>query len=337
MRSLLAPLRESDEFARALESSEPVVAVPEVARAYVLAALANAGTRAPIVVVTPTATDAEHLWHDLRSFVDASTVELFPAWDTLPFERVSPEVQTMGQRLRVLWRLGASSVTGGDRDADGGSASGPDTRFPPPAPEAPSVVVAPVRAVLQIMPADLAAARPVSVSKGDRIDQDELVRRLVEMGYRREYQVEHVGEVAVRGGIIDVFPSTSELPVRIDLWGDEVDRLTTFDPSDQRSVEPLESAVVFGCRELVPTAEVRERAHELVKSEPWGRAHWDRLADGQWFDGMESWLAWLVDDPVILPDLLPDEAQIVLVEPRRARDRGIGARGGRGGAGQGSG
>ena len=56
------------------------------------------------------------------------------------------------------------------------------------------------------------------------------------MGYRREYQVEHVGEVAVRGGIVDVFPSTSELPVRIDLWGDEVDRLTTFDPGDQRSV-----------------------------------------------------------------------------------------------------
>ena len=86
-------------------------------------------------------------------------------------------------------------------------------------------------------------------------------------------------------------------------------------------MDPLDRAVVFGCRELVPTADVRARAHELVKTEPWGRAHWDRLADGQWFDGMESWLAWLVDDPVILPDLLGDEARIVLVDPRRARDR----------------
>jgi transcription-repair coupling factor (superfamily II helicase) len=298
------------------------VAVPEVARAYVLAALASGGTRSPILVVTPTATDAERLWHDLRSFADPAAVELFPAWDTLPFERVSPEVQTMGQRLRVLWRLGAvsgpfASLQAGD---DGGTVRS-DQSFAPPAPEPPAVVVAPVRAVLQIMPSTLDAARPISVSNGDRIDQDELVRRLVEMGYRREYQVEHVGEVAVRGGIVDVFPSTSELPVRIDLWGDEVDRLTTFEPSDQRSVDPLERALIFGCRELVPTDEVRERAHGLVKSEPWGRAHWDRLAEGQWFDGMESWLAWLVDDPVILPDLLGDQAQIALIDPRRSRDR----------------
>jgi transcription-repair coupling factor (superfamily II helicase) len=125
----------------------------------------------------------------------------------------------------------------------------------------------------------------------------------------------------VRGGIIDVFPSTSDLPVRIDLWGDEVDRLATFDPGDQRSVDSLESVVVFGCRELVPTEPVRARARTLVRDEPWGRAHWDRLAEGQWFDGMESWLPWLTDDPVLLPDLLDEDARIVLIEPRRARDR----------------
>ncbi len=321
LRSLLPLLRDTTEFARALESSEPVVAVPDVARSYALAALATAGTRTPIVVLTPTATDAEHLWHDLRSLLDPGTVELFPAWDTLPFERVSPEVQTMGQRLRVLWRLGAVSRPGTDAAANGDHPPRPDGQFAPPAPEPPAIVVAPVRAVLQIMPESLEAARPIGISKGARIDQDELVRRLVEMGYRREYQVEHVGEVAVRGGIVDVFPSTTELPVRIDLWGDEVDRLTAFEPSDQRSVDPIEQAVVFGCRELVPTEAVRARAEQLVKSEPWGRAQWDRLADGHWFDGMESWLAWLVDDPVILPDLLGEGAQVVLVEPRRARDR----------------
>jgi transcription-repair coupling factor (superfamily II helicase) len=303
LRLLPLLLGKDPTLLRVADSAEPVIAVPEVAQSYVVAALAGAGRSRPILAVTPTATDAERLWHDLRCLTDPGAVELFPAWDTLPFERVSPEVQTMGQRLKVLWRLGAVAED-----------------IPSP-PEPPSVVVAPVRAVLQIMPSILDAARPLKVSKGDRVDQDELVRRLVDMGYRREYQVEHVGEVAVRGGIVDVFPSTSELPVRIDLWGDEVDRLTTFEPGDQRSVEPLESAVMFGCRELVPTLEVRERAHGLLKSEPWGRAQWDRLADGQWFDGMESWLAWLVDDPVILPDLLGDEAQIVLVDPRRSRDR----------------
>ena len=66
---------------------------------------------------------------------------------------------------------------------------------------------------------------------------------------------------------------------------------------------------------------MKARARSLVRDEPWGRAHWDRLAEGQWFDGMESWLPWLTDDPVLLPDLLRDDARIVLVDPRRARDR----------------
>jgi transcription-repair coupling factor (superfamily II helicase) len=311
LRSLPPLLGDESTLARVLDSLEPVLAVPEVATSYVVAALSDMSSTGPILVVTATAVDAERIVHDLGYLADPDSVELFPAWDTLPFERVSPEVQTMGQRLHLLWRLG-----GGTRIAvnDG-------SPFAPPTPTAPSVIVAPIRAVLQIMPSDLEAARPVAITRGDRIDQHDLVSRLVTMGYRREYQVEHVGEVAVRGGIIDVFPSTFELPVRIDLWGDEVDRLTTFDPGDQRSVSPLEQAVVFGCRELVPTEAVRSRARALVAEEPWGRAHWDRLCEGQWFDGMESWLPWLAEDPVLLPDLLSEHARIVLIEPRRARDR----------------
>jgi transcription-repair coupling factor (superfamily II helicase) len=283
LRLLPSLLGKDPTLLRAADSTEPVITVPEVATSYVVAALAESGGSSPILVVTATATDAERLAHDLRFFVDPDSVELFPAWDTLPFERVSPEVQTMGQRMHLLWRLaGVARIPPREDDA-----------FAPPPPVAPAIIVAPIRAVLQIMPSDLEAARPLAVRRGDRIDQHDLIERLVTMGYRREYQVEHIGEVAVRGGIIDVFPSTSDLPVRIDLWGDEVDRLATFDPGDQRSVEPLESVVVFGCRELVPTETVRVRARSLVREEPWGRAHWDRLAEGQWFDGMESWLPWL--------------------------------------------
>ena len=78
---------------------------------------------------------------------------------------------------------------------------------------------------------------------GQAISADELLARLVAAGYRREHQVEHRGEVAVRGGIIDVFPSTADVPVRIDLWGDEVDRLTAFAVNDQRSSTDLDAAV----------------------------------------------------------------------------------------------
>ena len=78
---------------------------------------------------------------------------------------------------------------------------------------------------------------------------------------------------------------------------------------------------VFGARELLPSPEVRARAEGLVATEPWGREQWQRLADGEVFEGMEAWLAWLADREHVLFDLVPDDAQILLVDPRRLRDR----------------
>ncbi len=158
---------------------------------------------------------------------------------------------------------------------------------------------------------------------GDVVDPDELSHRLVEFGYRREELVEHRGEFARRGAIVDVFPATADGPIRIDLWGDEVDRLTTFGVNDQRSTGDLAEALIFPARELIPTDDVRARASKLVATEPWGREQWERLAEGALFDGMESWLPWLVDHEELLTDVLPESAKVVLVEPRRMRDRAI--------------
>ena len=157
----------------------------------------------------------------------------------------------------------------------------------------------------------------------DVVDPDELVARLAQFGYRREELVEHRGEFARRGAIIDVFPSTGDQPIRIDLWGDEVDRLTRFSASDQRSTGDLAEACIFPARELLPTDEVRARASKLVGAEPWGREQWERLGEGLLFDGMESWLPWLTDRERLLTDVLPDAAKVVLVEPRRMRDRAV--------------
>ncbi len=109
--------------------------------------------------------------------------------------------------------------------------------------------------------------------------------------------------------------------MRIDLWGDEVDRLTRFDVGDQRSVEDLPAVEMFGCRELVLDEVMRKRAADLVGVEPWGRQQWERLADGQVFDGMESWLPWLVEGEELVCDLFGEGTLVVLVEPRRLRDR----------------
>ncbi len=274
-----------------------VVAVPEAARPIFAAAVQRLAGIRPVLVAVPTAAEAERIAGDLVPMLGADAVELFPAWETLPFERVSPALETMGRRLRVMWRL-----------REGGDA-------------APAVVVAPVRALVQRLGPHVEAIEPIQLRAGDTIERDQLVERLVGMGYRREYQVEGRGEVAVRGSIVDVFPATADHPVRIDQWGDEVERLSEFAVTDQRSTHDIDSVTIFPCRELLPTDEVRARAGELIGSESWGAEQWERLREGQIFDGMESWLPWLTGDEHLLPDLLPRGARVLLVEPRRMRDR----------------
>ncbi|HUQ39072.1 MAG TPA: transcription-repair coupling factor [Acidimicrobiales bacterium] len=296
LRSLPPLLRADPGLAALAGASSGVLAVPDAARAIVIAGLAHLSGRHPLVVAVPSASDADRLAHDLRAFLGDDDVDTFPAWETLPFERVSPSVETMGRRLRAIWRLQDPA-------------------------RMPRVLVAPVRALVQRLGPHVEEVEPVLVGPGDELDPQDLVARLVGDGYRREYQVEHRGEVAVRGSIVDVYPSTADAPVRIDLWGDEVDRLTEFSIAEQRSTVDIECVEIFPCRELLPTDEVRARAAALVGAEPWGREQWERLADGIVFDGMESWLPWLTQGEHLLPDLIGDDAQVLLVEPRRMRDR----------------
>jgi transcription-repair coupling factor (superfamily II helicase) len=295
LQDLPPRLRDEPAIAAVLGRNNAVLAVPEAARAITVAALSHLSKRRPLLVAVPTTGDAERLVNDLQQYLDPDDVDFFPAWETLPFERVSPAVETMGRRLRTMWHL----------------------RQDAPA----KVVVAPVRALVQRLGPHVEDVEPIVVRPAQQLDAEALVADLVAAGYRREYQVEARGEVAVRGSIVDVYPSTADAPVRIDLWGDEVDRLTTFSVSDQRSRDGVAEVVLFPCRELLPTDAVRARAAGLVATQPWGREHWERLGEGLTFDGMESWLPWLTQDEHVLLDLLGDDAQVVLVEPRRMRDR----------------
>ena len=271
------------------------LAVAEPGQAAVLAAIAELNGRRPVVVATATSADAERLVGDLSTMLDGGA-SLFPAWETLPFERVSPGVETMGRRCQAIWQL---------REPE---------RCPP-------VIVAPIRTLLQRLVLDSYEAEPVTVAPGDRVDLSQLAADLADRGYRRDVKVEHRGVFAVRGSIVDVFPSTADSPFRIDLWGDEVDRLTEFSVADQRATDPLEKAVVFPAREVRPAAAVRAAAEKLVATRPWGREQWERLAEGQFFDGMESWLPWLVNSDEIITDRLGSDALVVLLEPGRLRER----------------
>ena len=291
-------LKEDPAFAQVLGRSHATLAVPEAGRALAIATLAGMSNRRPIIVAMPTSTVAAILVDDLKQFLDEGEVELFPGWETLPFERVSPSVETMGQRLRVLHRLKHSETT-------------------------PKVIVASVRSLLQRLGPHVEDVEPIVITPKSRVDPADLARQLVMLGYRREELVEHRGEVALRGSIVDVFPSTTDSPVRIDCWGDEVDRLSEFSVADQRSTDDLERVELFPARELLPTEEVKQRASALIAKEPWGREQWERLGEGTFFDGMESWLPWLSGDEHLLTDRLPENAQILLVEPNRMRDRAV--------------
>src|SRR4029453_4268574 len=161
----------------------------------------------------------ENLTEALRCLVDdPATVAYYPAWETLPDERLSPRSDTVGRRLAVLRRL----------------------VHPDPADETTGpvkILVAPVRSVLQPQVKGLADLRPVQLHVGDTIDLEDLVAGLAGAAYTRAGLVERRGGVAVRGGVVDVFPPTEEHPLRVDFFGDEVEEIRYFAVADQRATE----------------------------------------------------------------------------------------------------
>ena len=167
LHRLLPLLAENPGLDELLGRRTAALAVPEAARAAAVAGLSAASGRRPLLVAVPTRTEAESLASDLAAFLGSGEVEEMPAWETLPFERVSPSIHTMGRRCRVLHRMTEEAAT-------------------------PAVVVASARAMAQFVSAGQAAA-PVTLGVGDSFDQSALVRRLAEFGYHREHQVEHRG------------------------------------------------------------------------------------------------------------------------------------------------
>ena len=305
---LVGALATEPALAELLSVGDTAIAVADPARPFVLAGVAALGVAPVVLVGTPTGVEADRIAHDLGAFYDPASVAVMPAWETLPFERVSPAEETMGSRLRTIWRIDRAHAGHGPEGGDR-----PETL----------VVVAPVRALLQRLAATSSDAAPLVIRQGGEIDPTGLVAHLVAAGYRREYQVEHRGEVAVRGGIVDLFPSTSDNGVRVDCYGDLVERLTVFDVVDQRSVRDLDSVEVFGCRELLVTDERRKVAAELARKAPFAREQFARIAEGEVFDGLESFLPWLDGAEGLVTDLLGPTDRIVLIEPRRMRDRAV--------------
>ena len=291
-KSILSALGEEESILALARPSIQDVCVPENAHALAIASYFHLAKLETLFVVTPTIEEASNLHADLVSILDDIRVELFPAWEILPFERVSPTLNTMGQRIKIAWGL---------RNSQG-----------------PKVVVSPIRATTQII-TPKNEIKPIVVSRNDAIDLQETLEKLIQMGFRRVAQVENRGEVANRGSILDVYPTTAEAPIRIDLWGDVVERLAQFSVSDQLTIAEKEQVQIFPARELLPTKSVKNRAMGLVSSAPWGRAHWEKIANGEVFDGMESWLPWVVDKEETILECLPQSSRLIFIDPERSK------------------
>ena len=185
-----------------------------------------------------------------------------------------------------------------------------------------SVVVAPVRCLLQPIVGGLGDLAPVRLRAGDTCDPDELLTRLVEIGYAREDLVGRRGDVAVRGGIIDVFSPTDEHPVRIEFFGDTVEEIRYFKVADQRSLgEAPHGLWAPPCRELLLTPGVRDRAKELAAEWPGLSEVLGKLADGIPVEGMEAFAPVLADRMDLLTDYVPAGGLLLACDPERIRTR----------------
>ena len=272
---------------------------PAALRPFVVKGLVDAGRT--VLVVAATAREAEDLVDVLGDVLDPARVGYYPAWETLPHERLSPRSDTVGRRLAVLRRLRHPGTDEGNGPLD--------------------VVVAPIRSVLQPQVQGLADLEPVELAVGDSADLDDVVRRLADAAYSRVDLVEKRGEFAVRGGIVDVFPPTEEHPLRVEFFGDDIDEIRTFAVADQRTLEPVQRLWAPPCRELLLTDDVRRRAKALGAEHPELAELTDRMAEGVAVEGMESLAPVLVDEMEMLVDLLPAESHVLLLDPERVRTR----------------
>lgn len=289
--------RAMDEYAAGSTSID--LQAPEAFNAFVVDAVAAHST---VLAVTATARDGEELAGDLADLVGADQVAFYPAWETLPHERLSPRSDTVGRRLAVLRRLAHPG--------------------PEPGPTGPvRVVVAPVRSVLQPQVKGLAELAPVELGVGDDIGLETVVQALADAAYTRVDLVQRRGDFAVRGGIVDVFPPTEEHPLRVEFWGDEVDEIRSFSVADQRSHDPVERLWAPPCRELLLTESVRDRAAQLAEAQPALRELLEKLAHGHAAEGMESLAPVLVDEMEMLVDVMPENTSIVLCDPQKIRTR----------------
>jgi len=291
MRGLLALMSARPSLIGAI-SENPTCVAPAPSYAFLIAIRAQSH---PVLVITSSSRSAEDLANELREL--HTNVLDFPAWETLPHERLSPRSDTVAQRIRTLYELNK-----------------PNQSHP--------IVVTPVRGAIHRIIAELGTTDLISLEIGSERSLDQLVRDLSSLAYIRTDLVERRGEFAVRGGIVDLFLPLSDYPVRIDFFGDEIEDLSYFEVADQRTLRPVIGTVeIYPCREFLLNQEVKARALEAQNEFPQAGEALHKISQGIVFEGMESLIPLLIEKTQTLFQRMPAESEVIFIDGERIKSR----------------
>jgi transcription-repair coupling factor (superfamily II helicase) len=235
-----------------------------------------------VAIITAEPSDTQRLEAELPFFAPGLKVAVFPDWETLPYDTFSPHQDLISERLATLWRLQQASA---GRRSD----------------ETPDVVLLPASTALgRLAPPSFLAATTFQFKQKTKLDEASLKAQLTLAGYSHVSQVVSPGEYAVRGGLIDLFPMGSPVPYRVDLFGDEVDSIRTFDPDSQRSLYPVPEVRLLPGREF-PMDEAartafRARWREKVEGDPSKVRIYKDIGTGLASAGIEYYLPLFFDE-----------------------------------------
>lgn len=287
--SLLGFISLSETNSKILAESRSLIS-PSPTHPFLIAELAK---QRRLVLVTHSSKRASELASELSSLM-GDVIE-FPAWETLPHEKLSPNSDTVAKRIGALYNL-----------------------------EKARVVIVPIRALVQPINSDVIKNPPLEIKVKSELGFDLLIRELIKLAYLRVDLVERRGEFAVRGGIIDIFPPDSDYPVRLDFFGDELEEIRKFEVGSQRTYgESADALNLLPCRELLIDDEVIERAESLRTKYPEMIELLNKITQGVYAEGMESLIGALHPEMKQFLEFLPNDFEVVLIEEERIRNRNL--------------
>jgi transcription-repair coupling factor (superfamily II helicase) len=251
-----------------------------------------ARARRPLAVFTAAAADAQRLLEEIPFFGEGLKVHLLPDWETLPYDQLSPHQDLVSERLSTLHQLMQRAF---------------------------DVAIVPVTtALLRLAPVEYLAARSFFFKQGEKLPPEELRRQLVTAGYTHVTQVMAPGEYCVRGGLIDLYPTGSALPYRIELDDDRVDSIRSFDVDSQRSIYKVNEVRLLPAREFPMDEEgqtrFRRNFREKFEGDPSRSRIYKDVSKGVPGTGIEYYLPLFFDRTAVITDYLPPET-LLCVQP----------------------